>query len=51
MTKEQLRAELFRIKYEIRDALIEEFENGREATDLYQTILGIWNDMNRKDYK
>lgn len=51
MTKAMLRAELFRIKGLIRDALLEEgFKNGTE-TDFYTQILSIWREMNRKDYK
>jgi len=51
MTKAQLRAELFRIKGLIRDALLEEgFKNGTE-TKFYADVLSIWREMNKQEYK
>lgn len=51
MTKDMLRAELFRIKGLIRDALLDEgFRNGTE-TKFYSDILFIWKEMNKNDYK
>lgn len=51
MTKVMLRAELFRIKGLLRDALLEEgFSSGTE-TNFYNNILSIWREMNRQDYK
>ena len=51
MTKAMLRAELFRIKGLIRDALLEEgFKNGTE-TEFYTAILSVWREMNKQDYK
>lgn len=51
MTKAMLRAELFRIKGLIRDALLEEgFKNGTE-TQFYGDIYSIWKEMNKNDYK
>jgi hypothetical protein len=51
MTKDQLRAELFRVKNAIGDALIDAAENGGSKADLYSAILAIWRDMNSQDYK
>lgn len=51
MTKAMLRAELFRIKGLIRDALLEEgFSEGTEAR-FYKDIFSIWKEMNKQDYK
>lgn len=50
MKKAMLRAELFRIKGLIRDALLEEaFRNGTES-EFYKFVFSIWKDMNRHDY-
>ena len=47
-----LRAELFRIKGLIRDALLEEGFKGlpNSETDFYKAVLNVWRDMNRHDY-
>lgn len=51
MTKTQLRAELFRVKGLIRQALLNEaYTNGTKST-LYQEILSVWRDMNKQEYK
>lgn len=51
MTKTQLRAELFRVKGLIRQALLNEaYTNGTEST-FYKELLSIWRDMNKQDYK
>ena len=51
MTKAMLRAELFRIKGLIRDALLEEgFKNGTE-TKFYTDILSVWKEMNKQNYQ
>lgn len=51
MTKAMLRAELFRIKGLIREALLEEgFKNGTE-TEFYGNVYSIWIEMNKQDYK
>ena len=51
MTKAMLRAELFRIKGLIRDALLEEaFRNGTE-TPIYKALYSLWKEMNAQDYK
>ena len=51
MTKAQLRAELFRIKGLIRNALLDEaYENGTE-TKFYKDIYSVWKEMNQQEYK
>lgn len=52
MTKVQLRAELFRIKGLLRDALLEEGYKGlpNSETDFYKAIHAIWKDMNQSNY-
>lgn len=51
MTKAMLRAELFRIKGLLRDALLEEaFCNGTK-TKFYKQVLSIWREMNKQDYQ
>lgn len=52
MTKEMLRAELFRIKGLIRNALLDEGYKGipNSETDFYKAIFGIWKEMNQQDY-
>ncbi|MBO7509960.1 MAG: hypothetical protein J6T35_02145 [Bacteroidales bacterium] len=53
MTKIQLRAELFRIKGLLRDALLEEGYKGipNSETDFYKAIHGIWKEMNTQNYE
>lgn len=51
MTKAQLRAELFRIKGLLRDALLEDaFINGTDG-GLYQVVFKIWKEMNQNTYE
>lgn len=52
MTKVQLRAELFRIKSLIRDALLEEGYKGipNSETEFYKAIHAIWKDMDQNSY-
>lgn len=51
MTKQQLRAELFRIKGLIRDALLDEAYSHGTESDLYVAVHSIWKEMNNQDYK
>lgn len=53
MTKQQLRAELFRVKGLLRDALLEEGYKGlpNSETDFYNSILWIWREMNKQTYE
>jgi hypothetical protein len=53
MTKAMLRAELFRIKGLLRDALLEEGYKGlpNSETDFYKQVLSIWREMNKQDYQ
>ena len=53
MTKAMLRAELFRIKGLLRDALLEEGFKGlpNSETDFYNAVFGVWKEMNGNDYK
>lgn len=51
MTKTQLRAELFRIKGMIREALLDEaYINGTES-GFYAAMFKIWREMNRQSYE
>ena len=51
MTKVQLRAELFRMKGLIRDALLDEaYTNGTES-DFYKAVHAIWKEMNKQEYR
>lgn len=51
MTKTQLRAELFRIKGLIRDALLDDaYINGTDG-DLYKAVFSIWKEMNKQTYE
>ena len=52
MTKVQLRAELFRIKGLLRDALLDEGYKGipNSETEFYKAIHAIWKDMNQSNY-
>lgn len=53
MTKKMLRAELFRVKGLLRDALLEEGFKGvpYSETKFYNAIFDIWQEMNKNDYK
>lgn len=53
MTKAMLRAELFRIKGLIRDALLDEGYKGipNSETDFYKAVYGIWKEMNKQTYE
>lgn len=51
MTKLQLRAELFRIKGLIRDALLDEAYTHGTESDFYMAVHAIWKEMNKQDYK
>lgn len=53
MTKQQLRAELFRVKGLLRDALLEEGYKGipNSDTDFYNAVLGVWREMNKQTYE
>lgn len=52
MTKAQLRAELFRVKGLLRDALLDEGYKGlpNSETDFYKAIHAVWKEMNGNDY-
>lgn len=52
MTKAQYRAELFRIKGLLREALLDEGYKGipNSETDFYKAILGIFREMNKANY-
>ncbi len=51
MTRLQLRAELFRIKGLIHNALLDEaFKNGTES-EFYKEIHAIWKEMNENQYE
>lgn len=51
MTKLMLRAELFRIKGLIRDALLDEASRNGTESEFYGDIYLIWKEMNKHDYK
>ena len=54
MTKKQLRQELFSIKFELRDAMLNQIAMvGSDATKdaLYQAVWSVWKRMNAQDYK
>lgn len=51
MTKAQLRTELFLIKNDIRDALLNEMQRTPAQSALYLDMLGIWRTMNQQDYR
>lgn len=51
MTKAQLRAELFRVKNAMRDALLEEiYRGGDTQAPLYGDMRKLWGEMNQKNY-
>lgn len=51
MTKAQLRAELFRVKGLIREALLDEaYINGTDG-NFYKAVLEIWREMNKQNYE
>lgn len=52
MTKAQLRAELFRVKGRLRDALLDEGYKGLpySETEFYKAIHAIWKEMNQSNY-
>jgi hypothetical protein len=51
MTKAMLRAELFRIKGLLRDALLDDaYINGTDG-GLYKAVLAIWKEMNKNTYE
>ena len=51
MKKIQLRAELFRIKSRLSEALIAEAgENGTES-EFWKAVHEIWSEMNQKTYR
>ena len=52
MTKAQLRAELFRVKGLLRDALLDEGFKGipNSESDFYKAVYAIWKEMNQNNY-
>lgn len=50
MTKEELREEIFSVKNQIRDALLE-CESDMMTLPLYKKMLNLWRKMEHKDYK
>ena len=50
MTKDALRAEIFGVKNQIRDALLE-CESEMTTFPLYKKMLALWREMEHKDYK
>ena len=47
MTKQQMRAEFFRVKNEIADALVSRGFSHSDDVQFYKTIQQVWDSMNK----
>ena len=47
MTKQQMRAEFFRVKNEIADALVSRGFSHTDDVQFYKTIQQVWDSMNK----